>query len=53
MSTGKFDETYEHLSSGDFDPHEEMRKLEILNKNLSKQKLAQEEQERRRLRGEN
>lgn len=33
---GKYDETYEKLSLGDFDPREEMRKLEILNRNLAK-----------------
>lgn len=36
LSTGKYDETYEKLSSGDFDPHEEIKKLEALNKNLAK-----------------
>lgn len=35
LSTGKYDETYEKLCSGEFDPAEEMRTLNILNKNLS------------------
>lgn len=37
LSTGKYDETYEKLSSGEFDAREEMRKLDILNKNLARQ----------------
>lgn len=43
LSTGKYDDTYEKLSSGDFDPHEEMRKLERLNKNLARQRELAEE----------
>ena len=31
MSTGKYDEQYENLCSGNFDPREEMHKLELLN----------------------
>ncbi|OWB67742.1 hypothetical protein B5S30_g3105 [[Candida] boidinii] len=31
LSTGKYDEQYENLSSGNFDPREEMRKLEKLD----------------------
>lgn len=38
LSTGKYDDTYEKLSSGDFDPREEMRKLDLLNKNLARQR---------------
>jgi cytochrome c oxidase assembly factor 5 len=34
LSTGKYDDTYEKLSTGNFDPHEEMRKLEVMNRNL-------------------
>ncbi|RLV93781.1 hypothetical protein JA1_002186 [Spathaspora sp. JA1] len=52
MSTGKYDEPYEHLSSGDFDAHEEMKKLDILNRNLSKQRQLKEEEERARLSGQ-
>lgn len=51
MSTGKYDETYENLSSGNFDAHEEIRKLDVLNRNLSKQRLLKEEQERARMTG--
>lgn len=51
LSTGKYDETYEKLSSGNFDPKEEMRKLDVLNKNMSKQRQLKEEQERARLAG--
>lgn len=36
LSTGKYDETYDNLVSGNFDPREEMRKLDILNKNLAR-----------------
>ena len=32
LSTGKYDETYEKLSTGDFDPLEEYRKLKELDK---------------------
>ncbi|CCE79385.1 Piso0_001445 [Millerozyma farinosa CBS 7064] len=42
LSSGKYDETYEKLSSGDFDPREEMRKLDLLNKNLSQQRSLKE-----------
>lgn len=35
LSTGKYDQVYENLSSGNFDAREEMRKLEILNRNLA------------------
>ena len=31
LSTGKYDETYESLSSGNFDPRVEMQKLDMLN----------------------
>ncbi|GMM29755.1 Pet191 protein [Martiniozyma asiatica (nom. inval.)] len=31
LSTGKYDDQYEKLSSGDFDPREEMKKLRMLN----------------------
>ncbi|CUM65416.1 uncharacterized protein PRCAT00003054001 [Priceomyces carsonii] len=44
LSTGKYDETYENLSSGNFDAHEELRKLEVLNRNLAKQREAREHQ---------
>lgn len=46
LSTGKYDETYENLSSGNFDPREEMRKLDVLNRNLSKAQQAKEAAER-------
>lgn len=49
LSTGKYDETYEKLSTGDFDAREEMRKLDVLNRNLSKQRQLREEEEKRRL----
>lgn len=52
LSTGKYDDTYENLSSGNFDAAEEMRKLDVLNKNLHKQRELREAQERERL-GEN
>lgn len=42
LSTGKYDEIYENLSTGNFDGHEEMRKLDVLNRNLSKQRQALE-----------
>lgn len=42
LSTGKYDDTYEKLSSGEFDAREEMRKLDLLNKNLSKEKVYRE-----------
>lgn len=45
LSTGKYDDTYEKLSTGEFDASEEMRKLDVLNRNLSKQKQLKEEQE--------
>lgn len=51
LSTGKYDEIYEKLSTGDFDPHEEMRKLDVLNRNLAKQQQIKEEKERARLNG--
>lgn len=51
LSTGKYDEIYDNLSTGNFDAHEEMRKLDVLNRNLSKQKQAREEQEKARLEG--
>lgn len=31
LSTGRYDEQYERLSSGQFDPREEMNKLKMLN----------------------
>ena len=51
LSTGKYDEIYDNLSTGKFDAHEEMRKLDVLNRNLSKQKQVREEQEKARLEG--
>lgn len=51
LSTGKYDDTYEKLSTGDFDPQEEMRKLDVLNRNLHKQKQLREEAEKARLAG--
>lgn len=42
LSTGKYDEIYENLSSGNFDGHEEMRKLDVLNRNLSRQRQEAE-----------
>lgn len=50
ISTGKYDETYDNLSTGNFDPKDEMKKLEVLNRNLSKKRLAEEED---KLRGVN
>ncbi|SGZ53205.1 CIC11C00000001637 [Sungouiella intermedia] len=47
LSTGKYDDTYDKLSSGDFDAREEMKKLDVLNRNLSKQRQLREEEERR------
>lgn len=44
LSTGKYDDTYERLLSGNFDPHEEMRKLEVLNRGLTSQRAARESQ---------
>lgn len=35
LSTGKYDDTYEKLSSGDFNARDEMHKLEILNRGLA------------------
>ncbi|KAI5968445.1 hypothetical protein KGF57_000139 [Candida theae] len=52
LSTGKYDDSYDKLSSGNFDPEEEMRKLDVMNRNLSKQQQLQEEKERLRLEGE-
>lgn len=31
LSTGKYDQQYENLSTGNFDPREEMQKLRILD----------------------
>ena len=42
LSTGKYDETYEKLSSGDFNAREEMHKLDLLNKNLAREKVYRE-----------
>lgn len=52
LSTGKYDDQYDKLSSGNFDPHEEMRKLDVMNRNLSKQQQLEEEKEKARLRGD-
>lgn len=38
LSTGKYDEIYDNLSSGNFNAQEEMKKLEMLNRNLAAQK---------------
>ena len=46
LSTGKYDETFDNLSTGNFNPREEMRKLDVLNRNLSKAQQAKEEAER-------
>ncbi|CAN3364863.1 mitochondrial protein Pet191p [Diutina catenulata] len=51
ISTGKYDETYDNLSTGHFDAHEEIRKLEVLNRNLSKQRQLQEAAEAERRAG--
>lgn len=51
LSTGKFNEQYDKLSSGNFNPEEEIRKLEVMNRNLSKQQQLQEEKEKARLEG--
>ncbi|AOW28112.1 hypothetical protein MEM_02524 [Candida albicans L26] len=45
LSTGKYDETFDNLSTGNFDPREEMRKLDVLNRNLSRQQQAQEKKD--------
>lgn len=42
LLTGKYDEIYDNLSRGNFDGHEEMRKLDVLNRDLSKQRQAEE-----------
>ncbi|KAG5418172.1 hypothetical protein I9W82_004502 [Candida metapsilosis] len=52
LSTGKYDDQYDKLSSGNFDPHEEMRKLDVMNRNLSKQQQLEEEKEKARLQGD-
>ncbi|AMD20610.1 HDL134Cp [Eremothecium sinecaudum] len=31
LSTGRYDQQYENLSSGNFDPRDEMKKLELLD----------------------
>ncbi|SCV03268.1 LAMI_0H06788g1_1 [Lachancea mirantina] len=31
LSTGKYDQQFENLSSGNFDPREELRKLDVLS----------------------
>lgn len=36
LLTGKYDQIYNNLASGNFDPQEEMKKLETLNRNMSK-----------------
>lgn len=36
LSTGKYDEQYEKLVSGDFDPKVEMEKLRALNSNVER-----------------
>lgn len=46
LSTGKYDETYEALSSGNFDGSDEMKKLEVLNRNLSKARLQKEQDDK-------
>ncbi|KAI5967281.1 hypothetical protein CANMA_003101 [Candida margitis] len=51
LSTGKFNEQYDKLSSGNFNPEDEMKKLEVMNRNLSKQQQLQEEKENIRLEG--
>lgn len=33
LSTGKYDQQYENLSTGNFDPRDEMRKLRLLDSN--------------------
>lgn len=43
LSTGKYDDTYENLSSGNFNAREEMKKLEMLNLNLAKQREIEQE----------
>lgn len=43
LSTGKYDETFEALSSGNFDARAEMKKLEMLNLNLAKQREVDEQ----------
>lgn len=45
LSTDKYDETFDNLSTGNFDPREEMRKLDVLNRNLSRQQQAQEKKD--------
>lgn len=51
LSTGKYDAQYEKLSSGNFDPEEEIRRLDVMNRNLTKQQQLQEEKEKARLEG--
>lgn len=36
LSTGKYDEQYEKLSTGQFDPFEEIKKLERLDSRIEK-----------------
>lgn len=43
--TGKYDAPYENLSSGNFDPREEMHKLDILNDNVRKLREMRENAE--------
>ncbi|KAK6462191.1 cytochrome c oxidase assembly protein PET191-domain-containing protein [Scheffersomyces coipomensis] len=45
LSNGKYDEIYDNLSSGNYNPREEIKKLEIMNKNLSKQRQLQLQQQ--------
>lgn len=52
LSTGKYDETFEALSSGNFDPRAEMQKLELLNLNLAKQREVNEQNQSAAQRGQ-
>ncbi|ODV76757.1 uncharacterized protein CANTADRAFT_13468 [Suhomyces tanzawaensis NRRL Y-17324] len=49
LSTGKYDETYDNLSTGNYNAEEEMRKLDVLNRNLSKQRQLAEAEERAKM----
>lgn len=43
LSTGKYDQAYENLSSGNFNARDEMKKLELLNRNLAMQRKGEEQ----------
>lgn len=43
LSTGKYDEIYNNLSTGNFDASEEMKKLDMLNRNLANKREQEHE----------